>query len=106
MAIPLLTLSLRNKRDVLLARQRARQIAGLLGYSPQLRLAVAARVFEIAWQAFQLRGRRVVVFQVDANVLHVFAAELSPQQHGDVQEETRSARASRPIAASMDPRAV
>src|SRR5262249_47178416 len=75
----LLTLSLRNKRDVLLARQRARQIAGLLGFDPPARLAIAARAFEIAWTSHRQGDGQAIVFQIEDQVLTVFNS--CPSEH-------------------------
>src|SRR4051794_19966245 len=61
----LLTLEIRLEDDALLTRQRARQIAGLLGFSllDQTRIATAAS--EIARSAFQYAGGGTVEFLVD-----------------------------------------
>ena len=60
MGTSLLTLILRSKRDILLARQRARQVAGLLGYKPRDQAVIAAAVFEISWDAFKQGGKKAV----------------------------------------------
>lgn len=44
----LLTISLRKKRDLVRSRQRARQIAGLLGFDAREQMEFAAAVFELA----------------------------------------------------------
>ncbi len=66
----LLDLPLTRTRDMLLARQRGRQIAGLLGFPPEQQTRIAAAVFEIAVTTkheaslrFQMTDR---VFQVVA----------------------------------------
>src|SRR5262245_13671802 len=51
MHTPLLLLQLRCKRDALLARRQARQVARLLGFDPGEQACVAALVFELAAQA-------------------------------------------------------
>ena len=53
---PLLTLEVRLEHDVVLARQRARQVAGLLGFDAQDQTRVATAVSEIARNAFQYAG--------------------------------------------------
>src|SRR5262245_53022908 len=65
MSKPLLTMELRLEHDVVLARQRARQLADLLGFEAQDQTRVATAVSEIARNAFQyaLGGR--VEFLVD-----------------------------------------
>src|SRR5438128_11693601 len=45
---PLLVLAIRNKRDIVQARQRIRQTAGLLGFDVHEQTALASAVFEIA----------------------------------------------------------
>ena len=56
MNLPLLTLEIRLEPDVVLARQRARQIAGLLGFAPLDQTRIATAVSEIARNAFQYAG--------------------------------------------------
>src|SRR6185437_11619522 len=72
----LLTLEIRLEGDVVLTRQRARQIAGLLGFPllDQTRIATAAS--EIARNAFQDAGGGTVEFLVEFDsppslVIHV-----------------------------------
>src|SRR5262249_30282529 len=48
MQVPLLLLPLRRKRDALLARRQARQVASLLRFDPGEQACVAALVFELA----------------------------------------------------------
>ena len=66
MSLPLLTLDVRLEPDVVLARQRARQIAGLLGFAPLDQTRIATAVSEIARNAFQYAGGGKVEFQVSA----------------------------------------
>jgi hypothetical protein len=47
----LLLIQIRCKRDALLARRQARQVAKLLGFDPAEQACVAALVFELAAQA-------------------------------------------------------
>ncbi len=65
MSKPLLTLEVRLEQDVVLARQRARQIAGLLGLEPRDQTRLATAVSEIARNAFQYAGGGKVEFLVD-----------------------------------------
>lgn len=51
MSTTLLTLPLRRKRDLFLARQRARQVAGLLGFDRRQQATLAAAVFDMADRA-------------------------------------------------------
>jgi hypothetical protein len=66
MQAPLLLLPLRRKRDALLARRQARQVASLLGFGPGEQACVAALVFELACQTLAQTGKgrlRVAVEQ-------------------------------------------
>jgi signal transduction histidine kinase/CheY-like chemotaxis protein len=62
MSSPILRLEVRVEHDVVLARQRARQIAGLLGLEAQDQTRVATAVSEIARNAFQYAGGGTVEF--------------------------------------------
>ena len=63
-AIPLLTIEVRQEHDVVLARQRARHIAALLGFGQQEQTRIATALSELARNAYEYaRGGRVV-FQV------------------------------------------
>src|SRR3954449_3994985 len=64
----LLTLEIRLEGDALLTRQRARQIAGLLGFTllDQTRIATAAS--EIARNAFEYAGGGTVEFLVETDM--------------------------------------
>ncbi len=66
MKLPLLTLDVRLEPDVLLARQRARQVAGLLGFAPLDQTRIATAVSEIARNAFQYAGGGKVEFQLNS----------------------------------------
>lgn len=78
MNTPLLTLKIRSQRDVLMARQRARQVAGVLGYEPREQTFIAAAVFEIARSALRPGGRSTLTFHTDYRALHVRAARSEP----------------------------
>lgn len=69
MSLPLLTLDVRLEPDVLLARQRARQVAGLLGFALLDQTRIATAVSEIARNAFQYAGGGKVEFQVNPGPL-------------------------------------
>jgi anti-sigma regulatory factor (Ser/Thr protein kinase) len=58
----LLSLKLRNERDVVAARQRSRQIAKLLQYDVQDQTRISTAVSEIARNAFQYAGGGLVEF--------------------------------------------
>lgn len=72
--LTLLELPLRRNRDIVLARQWARQLAGLLGFEPRAQLGIAGAVFEIAWQALWRKGAATLHFHTDDGWLKVGAA--------------------------------
>lgn len=62
---PLLTLDLRYEEDVVLARQRARQLGELLGFDAQEQTRLATAVSEVARNAFRYAGGGRVAFALD-----------------------------------------
>src|SRR5262245_56800642 len=60
----LLTVEIRFEQDVVLARQRARQLANSLGLEGQVQTRIATAVSEIARNAFQHAGGGRVEFSV------------------------------------------
>ena len=64
--IPLLSLEVRLEPDIVLARQRARQIAGLLGFTHLDQTRIATATSEIARNAFQYAGGGRVEFLVES----------------------------------------
>jgi len=56
MSTTILTLELRHEQDVVLARQRARQVAALLGFDPREQTALATAASEVARDVLQLGG--------------------------------------------------
>src|SRR5438093_12557567 len=67
----LLSLLVRGKRDLILLRQRTRQIAALLGYSAQDQVCLAAAVFDLACQIHRRRGRTTWNFSLENRHLHI-----------------------------------
>jgi signal transduction histidine kinase len=61
----LLTIEVRTEQDVVLARQRARQIGGLLGFDLQAQTKLGTAVSEIVRNAFRYAGGGKVMFQLD-----------------------------------------
>jgi signal transduction histidine kinase/CheY-like chemotaxis protein len=61
----LLSLALKQEHDVVAARQRARQIAELVGFDVQDQTRIATAVSEIARNAFRYAGAGKVEFAVD-----------------------------------------
>ena len=65
MTIPILTTDIATEYDVVLARQRARQIAALLGFEAQDQTRLATAVSEIARNAYQYASGGKVSFELD-----------------------------------------
>src|SRR5215475_13178846 len=64
---PVLTVTIKYEHDVVVARQRARQIAGLLEFDVQDQSRIATAVSEIARNAFNYAKGGRVEFQVDGD---------------------------------------
>src|SRR5579862_9734135 len=65
MKASLLTISLHSERDVVQARQRAREIAALLGFDNQDQIRIATATSEMARNAFRYARNGTVAFSVD-----------------------------------------
>jgi len=89
MALPLYSLKVRSRRDILLARQRTRQLSGLLGFEAGEQLLLAAAVFEFAWSAYQSRGRVVLHFELFEDRLRI---SCSRPQSARQEEERKVAQ--------------
>jgi signal transduction histidine kinase/CheY-like chemotaxis protein len=61
---PILNIALRTERDVVQARQRARELASLLGFDNQDQIRLATATSEIARNAFRYARNGVVQFSV------------------------------------------
>jgi hypothetical protein len=73
----LLSLTLQSKRDVVLARQSARQLAKLLGFGTSEQTRIAAAVFEVAYSACRSLGRVTLNFELTDASLRVFPAAIA-----------------------------
>src|SRR5262245_66468631 len=62
---PVLTVNIKYEHDVVAARRRARQIAGLLGFEAQDQSRIATAVSEIARNAFNYADGSRVEFHVE-----------------------------------------
>jgi signal transduction histidine kinase/CheY-like chemotaxis protein len=62
---PLLSVTIAHEHDVVTARQRARHVAGVLGFDAQEQTRVATAVSEIARNAFRYAGGGKVEFSVE-----------------------------------------
>jgi signal transduction histidine kinase len=78
----LLTVELRHERDVVLARQRARQLAAELGLDGQDQTRFATAVSEIARNAHQYAGGGRVEFRVEPGPPAMLAAHVADQGPG------------------------
>ena len=67
MSIRLVTVAVRHEQDVVSARQRARQIARLLGFESQDQVRVATAVSEIVRNAFRYAGGGEVEFAIEGD---------------------------------------
>jgi signal transduction histidine kinase/DNA-binding response OmpR family regulator len=82
MSKPLLGVEIRLEQDVVLARQRARQLAALLGFEAQDQTRVATAVSEISRNAFQYAGGGKVEFLVDSQAPGTFLIRVSDKGPG------------------------
>src|SRR5215470_667683 len=67
---PVLTVTIKYEHDVVVARQRARQIAGLLEFDAQDQSRIATAVSEIARNAFNYAEGGKVEFRVEGEPMH------------------------------------
>lgn len=65
MPVPILQLALQTERDVVQARQRAREVAAELGLDNQDQIRLATATSEIARNAFRYAGNGKVAFSLD-----------------------------------------
>jgi signal transduction histidine kinase len=73
---------IRHEQDVVLVRQRARQLAGLLGFDVQEQTRVATSVSEIARNAFEYAGGGRAAFLVDTDRRSTYFVRISDSGHG------------------------
>src|SRR5688572_28387845 len=82
MSKALLTVALQYEQDVVVARQRGRQISGLLGFDGQDQTRIATAVSEIARNAYRYAGGGKVEFALEGEstpqVLHVRVSDKGP----------------------------
>ncbi len=65
MCLPTVALAIRTEREVVTARQRARQVADLLSFEPQDQVRIATAVSEIARNAFRYAGEGQIAFALE-----------------------------------------
>jgi signal transduction histidine kinase/DNA-binding response OmpR family regulator len=68
MSVRILSVNIRSEHDTVTARQRARQIARLLGFDPQDQTRISTAVSEIARNAFNYAGGGQVEYLIEGNV--------------------------------------
>jgi signal transduction histidine kinase/CheY-like chemotaxis protein len=71
------TITLRNERDVVQARQRAREIAALLGFDNQEQIRLATATSEMARNAFRYARGGKVSFDIEIGKTQVLAITIS-----------------------------
>ena len=75
------TITLRNERDVVQARQRAREIAGLLGFDNQEQIRLATATSEMARNAYRYARGGKVSFDVETGrtqILEITVSDTGP----------------------------
>ncbi len=80
MKTSLLTVQIRFERDVVLSRQRARQISGLLGFESQDQVRIATTISELARNVFQYAKRGKIDFSCDnaTGDIHAVVSDQGP----------------------------
>jgi signal transduction histidine kinase/CheY-like chemotaxis protein len=69
MSYPITNISIEYEHDVVLARQRAREIAAFLGFDNQDQTRIATAVSELARNAFVYAGRGKVEFEIEGRTV-------------------------------------
>jgi signal transduction histidine kinase/CheY-like chemotaxis protein len=88
MKIPIINVEIRYEHDVVLSRQRARQIAELLGFDRLEQVQIATAVSEIARNTFQYAQRGKVEFGIADSSKPAFKIVISDQGPGIAQLQT------------------
>ena len=82
MPLSLLRMEIRYEHDVVLARQRARQVAGALKFDSQDQTRIATAVSEIARNAFQYAGGGIVEFRIEKEPEPALQISISDRGRG------------------------
>ena len=82
MALPLLRMEIRQENDVVLVRQRARQVAAALKFDSQDQTRIATALSEIARNAFQYAGGGSVEFQIETPPVAALSVIVSDKGRG------------------------
>ena len=80
--ITILTIEIRFEQDVVLTRQRVRQIAELLGFDSQDRTRIGTAVSEIARNAFQYAKGGKIQFWVEGESPQIFMVSIRDKGRG------------------------
>ncbi|WZP00418.1 ATP-binding protein [Isosphaeraceae bacterium EP7] len=81
MRYPIMTVDVRLEQDVVMARQRARQLAGMLGFDAGDQTRIATALSEIARNAFRYAGGGRVEFSAEAGdtpTFHIRVVDRGP----------------------------
>jgi signal transduction histidine kinase/DNA-binding response OmpR family regulator len=79
----LLTVDIRQEADVVVARQRSRQLARLLGFEAQDQVRIATAISEMARNVYQYAGRGRIEFQLEGRTPpQLFVARVVDQGPG------------------------
>jgi signal transduction histidine kinase/CheY-like chemotaxis protein len=84
----ILTMEIRSEQDVVFARQRVRQLAGLLGFDSQDQTRLATALSEIARNAFKYAGGGKVDFSLEEEAPQRFLVRIRDQGPGIAELET------------------
>ena len=82
MTLNLLRMEIRREHDVVLVRQRARQIAAALKFDSQDQTRIATAISELARNAFQYAGGGMVDFQIPKNPEAILQISVSDKGKG------------------------
>ena len=82
MALNLLRMEIRREHDVVLVRQRARQIAAAMKFDSQDQTRIATALSEVARNAFQYAGGGMVEFQIQKAPHPAFQISVADKGHG------------------------
>jgi len=81
----LLSLSVGGKKDLVQIRQRARQLAALLGYGARDQAILAAGVFALACQRHRCQGRTTWNFSLENGHLRIFPEDMD-RRSGQIEK--------------------
>ena len=83
---PLLSLRIASEQDVVMARQRTRQLTGLLGFVNQEQVSLATAVSEIARNIYQYAKEGQIDFEIDLSARPQFLAVHAHDKGPGIQD--------------------